>query len=215
MTKLRGDRDLLVLARRIENLAYKLPAAEAELQQRFRDLDAHPASTLGNGMPHGNDVSRPVEAAMFARFDVLEDLEMIASRVVAMEAQVAGINAIADRVLRGVEWRPQVVLCSCAGHDGAKVAWTPHAALESGNGWADPSCHDIAEEGGLCLRCARRKQRWVEYRAALAVLEAADGCREHHTCSRGDACIHVGDGAMVPGSNHPCATQVASLVGAA
>lgn len=56
---------------------------------------------------------------------------------------------------------PEAYCSTGSGREGADLPWTPHSR-DPRNGWADPTCRELAAAGraGLCAACSQREDAW-------------------------------------------------------
>jgi hypothetical protein len=157
-----ADRAMLVAARHVENLAYRMPWAQDRLGDLFAALDGRKSHTAGDGVVRGGGGGEPgsiVDRQAERRLSILGDLEELDELAKAITSLAQSGAAICDRLLGSMGRR----ICAADGHADADVTWTRGRTLADGNGWANPECHEDAGPNGLCPGCDRRRRRYAEH----------------------------------------------------
>lgn len=153
------DRAVLVIAR----LRSKVANVGAHLAAERAILDGYPS---GEGLAVSATAElTSVEAAADARLrlDIHED--DIDAGLHLLLVTVLDLDDASDRTLGLRAARHEhAITARCnggSGRDGAEIPWVPHSR-DPDNGWADPTCTDMAApgRGGLCSKCSLREDRW-------------------------------------------------------
>lgn len=155
----------MAAARFLENAAYRI--AEAQEQARYRIAQA-------DGWSGGSDAPRvtassdstPVERPAVLRKQLREFADQIEDDLRSIASFTASIMDMCNRINGGrsdVE-RPKPALCDCTSREGSELPWEPGMSLAEGNGWADPTCREMASRGTLCDSCSAREYRWRKFK---------------------------------------------------
>ena len=148
-----------------------LAAAAGHQLAIIRAVDGFPPRGDGNG-GRGSDTTSSTERAALALCDDRPSAEAheasnAKGAIEDMRDWWAGLRImLADGARLAARNRPKSdrivgMICDGRQFEGSEIAWVPHSRAHD-VGWHDPLCVDVADESGLCVRCARRERRWRE-----------------------------------------------------
>jgi hypothetical protein len=145
-----ADDAILRTARRLERIAYKLPAAEAEIERKVDAVDGWPerGESVGRHGTPGVDSNTATEAAALARLKHSLVLQHVYDQLGAIDDLASLCERECDRITNYTVHMPL-----CNGGEGQRGAET----------WGAPGrCAARPERPGLtlCTRHRKKKNRW-------------------------------------------------------
>lgn len=153
--------ELAATAELVHLIAERMPAARAHVALELSAVDGCPGGGERIG-GRGTAELTPTEAAASVRFALTSHLDDIDAGLILLKLTAADVLRSIDATLGIRAPAPPEAYCSTGtGRDGAHLPWTPYGR-DLGNGWADPTCKDLATpgRGGLCEACSKREDAW-------------------------------------------------------